>query len=105
MVAIDDGTHSNYASDRTSNERAFPVVHAAPLDRYPRIKGGPYSHGVYAPKKWFPLLKAKQFGLMDLEDDGQRIRIELSCHGSKGEILKNLVLRLECGQAGCEVVE
>jgi phosphodiesterase/alkaline phosphatase D-like protein len=105
MVAIDDGTHSNYASDRTSNERAFPVVHAAPLDRYPRIKGGPYSHGVYAPKKWFPLLKAKQFGLMDLEDDGRRIRIELSCRGSKGEILKNLVLRLECGQAGCDVIE
>ncbi len=28
MVAIDDGTNSNYATDREPDERAFPVVHA-----------------------------------------------------------------------------
>ena len=105
MVAIDDGTNSNYASGSAPNERAFPVIHGAPLHRFPRIKGGPYSHGVFAPKRWFPLLTAKQFGLMDLQDDGRRIRVELSCRGSKGEILKDLVLRMECDQTGCEVIE
>jgi phosphodiesterase/alkaline phosphatase D-like protein len=105
MVAIDDGTNSNYASDQAAGEKAFPVIHAAPLHRYPRIKGGPYSHGVYAPKRWFPLLQAKQFGLMDLEDDGRRIRIELSCRDSEGNILKDLVLRMECDQNGCKVMD
>lgn len=104
MVAIDDGTHSNYASDRASDEPAFPVIHAAPLDRFPRIKGGPYSHGTVAPKKWFPLLKAKQFGWMEVEDDGDRIRIELTGRDSKGAILKGMVLRMECDPDGCEVV-
>jgi phosphodiesterase/alkaline phosphatase D-like protein len=104
MVAIDDGTNSNYASDRASNERAFPVIHAAPLHRYPRVKGGPYSHGVYAPKRWFPLIQAKQFGLMDLEDDGRRIRIELSCRDAEGDVLKNLILRMECVEDGCKVI-
>jgi phosphodiesterase/alkaline phosphatase D-like protein len=104
MVAIDDGTNSNYASDQAPGEKAFPVIHAAPLHRYPRIKGGPYSEGVYAPKRWFPLLQAKQFGRMDLEDDGQRIRIELSCRDSKGNVLKDLVLRMECDRDGCRVI-
>ena len=105
MVAIDDGTNSNYASDRAPDEPAFPVIHGAPLDRYPRVKGGPYSHGYYAPKRWFPLLKAQQFGLMDLEDDGSRIRVELTCRDAKGQILKDLVLRMECEQDGCSVIE
>jgi len=105
MVAIDDGTNSNYAGGSAPNERAFPVIHAAPLHRFPRIKGGPYSHGVFAPNTWFPLLQAKQFGLMDLQDDGRRIRVELSCRDSKGKILKDLVLRMECDQTDCKVVE
>ncbi len=105
MVAIDDGTNSNYASDRAPHERAFPVIHAAPLDRYPRIKGGPYSHGAFAPGRWLPFLKAKQFGLMDIEEDGRRIRVELSCRDSEGNILKGLVLRMECDLDGCRVIE
>jgi phosphodiesterase/alkaline phosphatase D-like protein len=104
MVAIDDGTNSNYASDRAPDEKAFPVIHAAPLHRYPRVKGGPYSYGVYAPKRWFPLIQAKQFGLMDLEDDGQRIRIELSCRDAEGDVLKGLILRMECVEDGCKVI-
>ncbi len=104
MVAIDDGTNSNYASDRAPNEKAFPVIHAAPLDRGPKIKGGPYSHGAFAPYGWLRILKAKQFGLMDLEDNGNRLRIQLSCRDSDGKILKNLELRIECGQDGCKVI-
>jgi phosphodiesterase/alkaline phosphatase D-like protein len=104
MVAIDDGTHSNYASDAAPDEPAFPVVHAAPLDRFPRIKGGPYSHGAVAPRKLFPLLKAKQFGWMEVEDEGRRARIELTGRDSKGTILKGMVLQMECDLDGCEVV-
>jgi phosphodiesterase/alkaline phosphatase D-like protein len=104
MAAIDDGTNSNYASARSGNDKAFPVVQAAPLDRGPKIKGGPYSHGVSAPYGWLRIIKIKQFGLMDLEDDGNRIRVSLSCRDSKGSILKNLELKIECDRAGCTVI-
>jgi hypothetical protein len=104
MVAIDDGTNSNYASSRTLNEKGFPVIHAAPLDRTPRIKGGPYSHGAHAPYRWLRILKARQFGFMDLEDDGNRLQIELSCRDSKGKILKNLELKIVCDQDGCKII-
>ncbi len=105
MVAIDDGTNSNYAGNQTPNESAFPVIHAAPLHRFPRIKGGPYSHGSYAPRRWFPLLQANQFGLMDVKDDGTTIQIEVTCRDSKGIILKNMLLRMECDRDGCSVTE
>ena len=105
MAAIDDGTNSNYAGGEKSGETAFPVIQAAPLDRYPRIKGGPYSHGAIAPYSWLRIFKARQFGLMQLEDDGDLIEIELSCRNSDGEILKNLVLKVECNQAGCKTLE
>jgi hypothetical protein len=104
MVAIDDGTNSNYASDQGPGEKAFPVIHGAPLHRYPRVKGGPYSHGSYAPRRWFPLLQAKQFGLMDVKDDGTTIRVEVSCRNSEGMVIKDLVLRLTCDEKGCTVV-
>jgi phosphodiesterase/alkaline phosphatase D-like protein len=104
MVAIDDGTNSNYASDRAPDEEAFPVIQAAPLDRYPRIKGGPYSHGAFAPYRWLRILKARQFGLMELEDDGNRLQIQLSCRNADGKILKNLVLKIACDQDGCKVI-
>ncbi len=103
MAAIDDGTNSNYASDRALDEKAFPIIHAAPLDRYPKIKGGPYSHGAFAPYRWLRILKIRQFGLMDLEDDGNRLQLNLSCRDSDGKILKNLDLRIECDQDGCKV--
>ncbi len=104
MVAIDDGTNSNYASDQDPNEAAFPVIHGAPLHRFPRVKGGPYSHGSYAPRRWFPLIQANQFGLMDVKDDGTTIQIEVTCRDSKGMIIKNLVLRLTCDKKGCAVI-
>jgi phosphodiesterase/alkaline phosphatase D-like protein len=104
MAAIDDGTNSNYASSHAPDEKAFPVVHAAPLDRYPRIKGGPYSHGASAPYRWLRILKIKQFGLMDLEDDGDRLQLQLSCRNADGKILKNLELKIVCDQGGCRVI-
>ena len=59
MVAIDDGTNSDYA---TGGGLEVPVFHAAPLDNFGIYKGGPYSMGYSA--------KNGQFGLMEVVDNG-----------------------------------
>lgn len=59
MLAIDDGTNSDYSA---TGNAAFPVFHAAALDRPGSIKGGPYSHG--------PFAGGGHFGLMTVQDDG-----------------------------------
>jgi alkaline phosphatase D len=107
MAAIDDGSHSNYASDAQSGERGFPVVQAAPLDRFPQVKGGPYSHGVAARQgvlRLFGLIKEQQFGLMDVVDDGEVVEITLTARSASGEVLKGLELRLQCREE-CAVVK
>lgn len=60
MVAIDDGSHTNYAT--AAEGPGFPLLHAAALDRPGGVKGGPYSHGVYP--------GAGQFGTLSVRDDG-----------------------------------
>jgi alkaline phosphatase D len=59
MVALDDGTNSDYTSNGGAS---FPVFHAAALDRTGSTKGGPYSHGSYP--------GGGQFGLVTVTDDG-----------------------------------
>jgi len=59
MVAIDDGTNSDYAIGGGAPVKVF---HAAPLDRPGSYKGGPYSHG-YSRENG-------QFGIMEVKDDG-----------------------------------
>lgn len=59
MLAIDDGTNSDYA---TGGGAPFPVMHAAAMNAVPHIKGGPYSEGAYP--------GTGQFGLMTITDDG-----------------------------------
>ncbi len=59
MVAIDDGANTNYAS---TPGPAFPLLHAAALDRPASRKGGPYTHGLVA--------GGGQFGLVDVEPGG-----------------------------------
>jgi PhoD-like phosphatase len=67
-VAIDDGTHSGYA---TSGAPGFPVAHGGALDRAPQQKGGPYSEGVSA--------GGGRFGTLAVEDDGgPTITVDLS---------------------------
>jgi phosphodiesterase/alkaline phosphatase D-like protein len=66
MVAIDDGSHNTFAS---SGEPSFPVFQAAPLDRPPGTKGGPYSEGVST--------EPGQFGLVHVEDDGAEMVVSL----------------------------
>ncbi len=67
MLAIDDGTNSDYA---TGGGAGFPVMHAAALDQIPSIKGGPYSEGAYPGRG--------QFGLMTVTDQGDSLVIQWS---------------------------
>ncbi len=67
MLAIDDGTNSDYA---TGGGAGFPVFHAAALDQTPSIKGGPYSEGAFPGRG--------QFGLMTIKDQGDSLCIQWS---------------------------
>jgi hypothetical protein len=92
MVAIDDGSNSNFSG---SGGKGFPVMHAAPFDRFARHKGGPYSHGVAGRRVLFGLVAIQQFGLAEIRDDGKRVEVELSGRDERGEILDGMSLRLE----------
>ena len=76
MVALDDGTNSDYSASGTG---AFPILHAAALDRPGSLKGGPYSHGA------FP--GGGQFGHLAIDDDGDRIRATLTGRDWRDRIL------------------
>ena len=96
MVAIDDGTHSNYATDASPGAHGFVVMHAAPLDRRTSMKGGPFSHGVSRQRG--------QFGLLDVADDGRNLKVELSGRDRTGAPIKGMRVTfacewLECGAA------
>ncbi len=79
MVALDDGTNSNYST--TGDPGAgFPVLHAAALDRPGNVKGGPYSDGA------FP--GSGQFGTVTVVDDGgDELVVELAGHTWEGDTL------------------
>ena len=81
MVAIDDGTNSDYAN---GGGGGFPVLHAAALDRPGGVKGGPYSEGA------FP--GAGQFGLLDIIDDGEELTVRLEGRTWEGNLLTDLQL-------------
>ena len=81
MVAIDDGSHSDF-SDR--GDAGFPVMHAAALDRSGSIKGGPYSHGAVG--------GGGQFGLMTIEIRGNQIAVLLQGFTWEYEELMSLAL-------------
>jgi phosphodiesterase/alkaline phosphatase D-like protein len=66
MIAIDDGTNSDYS---TTGDAAFPVFHAGALDRAGSEKGGPYSEGAYP--------GPGHYGLLDVEDTGEAITVDL----------------------------
>jgi alkaline phosphatase D len=69
MLAMDDGTHSQYSRLPGAPARGFTVAHAAPMDRRPSRKGGPYTHPEVA--------QNGQYGVMDVTDDGARVRVSL----------------------------
>lgn len=91
MLALDDGTNSQYA---TNGSPPGPVVmHAAPLDRWPRRKAGPYSHGTSA--------RNQQFGLLTIDDDGASITMELSGRDRYNEQVGRMHLVLQCTDGEC----
>jgi alkaline phosphatase D len=74
MVAIDDGSNSDYA---TSGGAAMPVFHGSALDQGGSVKGGPYSHGT------FP--GGGHFGLVTITDDGGHMSVQFSGRQNIGE--------------------
>lgn len=96
MVAIDDGTNSNYATG-ANGRPAFPVVHAAPMDRATSEKGGPYTNGISR--------RRGQFGLMEVADDGRSLRLELTGRNITGGVIPRMRLVVACNDDGCSVVE
>lgn len=91
MLALDDGRNSQYA------DQAKPpgpvVMHAAPLDRWPRRKGGPYSSGTSA--------RNQQFGLLQVDDDGTTLRVTLSGRNRNNREVPRMHLDLVCDGQAC----
>lgn len=69
-LAADNGSNSDFAS---GGGAPIPILAAAPLDREASIKGGPYSEGVYKPRKGEGC-----FGLVDVHDTGTRVVVRYS---------------------------
>ena len=66
MVAIDDGSNSDYAA---GGGGGFPVMQSGALDRNGSVKGGPYSEGLHA--------GGGQFGLLTIADRGNEISVQM----------------------------
>jgi hypothetical protein len=79
MVALDDGSNTNYS---TKPGPAFPILHAAALDRPGSTRGGPFSHGRFA--------GTGQFGLITVLDDGDDVSVVLEGRTWEDEILTSL---------------
>jgi prolyl oligopeptidase len=77
MLAADDGSNSDYA---TGGGAPIPVMCGGPLDQEPSLKGGPYSQGIYKVKKG-----ESGFGLMRVEDRGERIDVTYSGRNNRNE--------------------
>jgi alkaline phosphatase D len=77
MIAADDGSNSDYA---TGGGAPLPVLCAAPLDQDPSIKGGPYSQGVYRVRR-----NEGTFGLMTVNDHGDRLEVIYRGRNNRGE--------------------
>jgi alkaline phosphatase D len=66
MLALDDGSNSDYAS---GGGAPLPVIHAAALHRNGSVKGGPYSHGSYPN----PSALDGQYGVIEVSDAGNEV--------------------------------
>ncbi len=80
MVAIDDGTNTDYSSD---GYPGFPLIHAAALDRPGSVKGGPYSEGSSG--------AGGQFATLEILDTGDTITVEMRGLTWTGEEIMSLV--------------
>jgi phosphodiesterase/alkaline phosphatase D-like protein len=87
MAAIDDGTNSNYVAGSAPSTRGVVVVQAAPFSRFPRSKGGPYSHGRST--------RNHQFGWVEVTDTGGAVTVELTARNQAGLVIPGLQLTLK----------
>ncbi|MFC9994018.1 alkaline phosphatase D family protein [Nocardia sp. NPDC127526] len=87
MVAIDDGTNSDYSA---RGGYGFPILSAAALDRPGSVKGGPYSEGV------FP--GGGQYGVLDITDNGAEVSVTLSGKRWDGTVLASLTFTVPGGR-------
>ena len=76
MLAIDDGTNTDYSA---SGRGGFPLLHAAALDRPGSVKGGPYSEGAYP--------GAGQYGLVTFRYEGDSLTVDMTGRNWEGETL------------------
>lgn len=90
MAAIDDGTNSNYVEGSDPATRGFVVMHAAPFSRFPRPKGGPYSHGRST--------RNHQFGWVEVRDTGDEVTVHLSARTQTGLQIPGLELTVRPGR-------
>ncbi len=90
MLAFDDGRHNVNGG--------FVVAQAAPLDRFVRRKGGPYSHEP-------PQQKNGQFATLQVDDTGTRLTATLQGYryvgNGKAIPVRETRLRLECAGDRC----
>jgi hypothetical protein len=82
-------THSQYSTLPDAPARGFVVAHAAPMDRRPTKKGGPYTCPEVA--------QNGQYGVMDVHDDGARVSVRLQ--GMRGGLaVPGMRLEINGGQ-------
>ena len=87
MAAIDDGTNSNYVEGTAPSTRGIVVMQAAPFSRFPRAKGGPYSHGRST--------RNHQFGWVEVKDTGGPVTVELTARNQAGLVIPGLQLTVK----------
>jgi phosphodiesterase/alkaline phosphatase D-like protein len=92
MLAIDDGTNSEYSLNASQGSKGFVVAHAAPMDRWPRIKGGNYSHGQVAANG--------QYGVLDVVDEGERVQVTIQGWRG-GSPVPGMRLSFTCADGRC----
>lgn len=94
MLAFDDG--------RNNRHGGFIVAQAAPLDRFLRHKGGPYSHEP-------PEQRNGQFGTLQVEDTGTSLTATLQGHryvgNGRGSVpVAATRLQVRCDGRACKLV-
>jgi phosphodiesterase/alkaline phosphatase D-like protein len=87
MVAIDDGTNTDYSTIGAGT--AFPLLHAAALDRPGKVKGGPYTEGAIG--------GGGQFGVLEVDDSGSTVRVRLTGRNWLNETLLSYEFSVDPG--------
>lgn len=77
-TAIDDGSNTDFADEGGAG---FPIFHSGPLGSHTSIKAGPYNKGASA--------APRQFGLVEINDNGKTIRVTWSGRDENNQILKS----------------